>query len=128
MACAKLQFRNQDLMAAMLQGGQQLWQSAGQCDRQQGPSHKSAQQYADQVMCALCSVTTHLNMQQLAPQALQLVAASGIHQRHSTHQSNLRHLWVFHSWLLQHQLLDGQGLAGLVAQEQLQQGQQGAAQ
>jgi hypothetical protein len=37
-------------------------------------------------------------------------------------------LWVFHSWLLQHQLLDGQGLAGLVAQEQLQQGQQGAAQ
>jgi hypothetical protein len=35
---------------------------------------------------------------------------------------------VFHSWLLQHQLLDGQGLTGVLTQQQLQQGEQEAAQ
>jgi hypothetical protein len=33
---------------------------------------------------------------------------------------------VFHSWLVQHQLLDGEGLAGVLTQQQLLQGAQGA--
>jgi hypothetical protein len=36
-------------------------------------------------------------------------------------------LWVFHSWLFEHQILDGKGLAGLVTQQQLQQGAKEAA-
>jgi hypothetical protein len=32
-------------------------------------------------------------------------------------------LWLFHSWLLQRQLLGGQGLTGLLTQQQLQRGQ-----
>jgi hypothetical protein len=56
-----------------------------------------------------------------------LVVGSSIWQGSRTHPSNLRRLWVFHSWLLKHQLLDGKGLAGLVTQQQLQQGAKEAA-
>jgi hypothetical protein len=35
---------------------------------------------------------------------------------------------VFHSWLLQHQMLDGKGLTGVLTEQQLQQGKQEAAQ
>jgi hypothetical protein len=66
-------------------------------------------------------------MQLLAPQALQLVRASSISNRPSTHPANLRRLWVIHSCLLQHELVGGQGLTGLLTQQQLQQGQQESA-
>jgi hypothetical protein len=57
-----------------------------------------------------------------------LIVESGISKRPDTHPSNTSKLWVLHSWLLQHQLLDGKGLAGVLTQQQLQQGAQGVAQ
>lgn len=80
----------------------------------------------DLLLGSLCSAVARLDMQQLAPQALQLVTTSGIGHR-PTHKANLQRLWVFHSWLLQHQLAGGQGLTGLLTQQQLKQGQQEAA-
>jgi hypothetical protein len=56
-----------------------------------------------------------------------LVASGKVNQQRRMHPGSLRRLWVFHSWLLEHQLLDGRGLAGLVTQQQLQQGAKQAA-
>jgi hypothetical protein len=44
-----------------------------------------------------------------------------------SHPYNLRQLWAFHSWLVQHQLLDGKGLTGVLTRQQLQQGEKEAA-
>jgi hypothetical protein len=65
-----------------------------------------------------------LDMQQLAGPARDLVASSGVGQQAKIHVSHPRRLWVLHAWLLQHQLLDGRGLTGLVRNQHLQQGQQ----
>jgi hypothetical protein len=48
-------------------------------------------------------------------------------QQANIHVSVPRRLWVFHAWLLQHQLLDGRGLTGLVTDQQLRQGEKDAA-
>ena len=74
----------------------------------------------------LAASIAQLDMQQLAGPARDLVASSGVGQQANTHLSNLRRLWVFHAWLLQHQLLDGRGLTGLVTEQQLRQGQKDA--
>jgi hypothetical protein len=79
-------------------------------------------------VAAMCSLSVmQLIMRVLAGQACKLVVDSIIKQHGRTHPSNLRRLWVFHSWLLEHQLLDGKGLAGLVTEQQLQQGAKEAA-
>lgn len=65
-------------------------------------------------------------MPQLAGSMRELIAESGIKQRPKTHPSNLTKLWMFHSWLLQHQLLDGKGLTGVLTQQQLRDGAHGA--
>ena len=65
-------------------------------------------------------------MPQLAGPMQQIVVCSGIGERPRTHPSNLWKLWVFHSWLLRRQLLDGKGLAGVVTEQQLQQGEKDA--
>jgi hypothetical protein len=54
------------------------------------------------------------------------VVGSGVGQLPATHPGSLSKLWVFHSWLLQQQLLDGQGLTRLLTQQR-QHGVQGAA-
>jgi hypothetical protein len=128
-ACAKLQYRHPGLMAALLQHGQQLLLPASAEGRKQRTQQSNGSGPADKdtIVGKLCSAVTHLDMQQLAPQALQLVTISGIVRRAHSHPSNLRRLWLFHSWLLQHRLLDGQGLTGLLTQEQLQQGKREAA-
>jgi hypothetical protein len=66
-------------------------------------------------------------MRKLAGAARKLVADSkSVIPAHSG-AANLRKLWVFHSWLLEHQLLEGKALAGLVMAQQLQQGAEEAA-
>jgi hypothetical protein len=129
-ACDKLHFKHQGLVAAMLQRAQQLIQHAqvSRSGRKHGPSGSLVMGPVeiDRMLGRLCAAVADLNMQQLAPQAVQLVATSGIGQRRNTHPSNIRRLWVFHIWLLQHQLLDGKGLAGVLSQQQLQQGQHDA--
>jgi hypothetical protein len=73
---------------------------------------------------AQCSASiAKLDMQQLAGLAKELVVSSGVQQQPNSHPFTLRRLWVFHSWLLQHQLLDGKGLTGVLTQQQRQQGE-----
>jgi hypothetical protein len=73
-------------------------------------------------VAAFCYAIAQLNMQQLAEAATSLIARSGYGKQREAHVYDLQRLWVFHSWLLQHRLLDGKGLAGLLTQQQLQQG------
>jgi len=124
-ACARLQYRDYDFLQQLLQQGQRLLQlqpggMAGRL-RSLSPADKAK-------LAALCSRSiAQLDMQELAGATRALVTSSGIGTQPSTHPSNLRRLWVFHGWLLQHQLLDGKGLTGLLAEQQLQQGEKEAA-
>jgi len=122
-ACARLQYKNWDFLQQLLQKGQQLLQPGKKvgCIKPLSPADKVR-------LAAICSWSIALlDMQELAGTARALVASSGILKQPRTHPSNLRRLWMFHSWLLQHQLLDGKGLTGLLTEQQLQQGEKEAA-
>jgi hypothetical protein len=104
---------------------QQQQQQQQQHDKQPG-CHKALQLSAAErdSLAVVCSVSVaKLDMRNLGQLAKQLVIASGIAQQHSTHPSNPRRLYILHSWLLQHELLDGRGLLGVLTEGQLQQGQ-----
>jgi len=124
-SCAKLQCKDYGFLKQLLQQGQQLLQlqpgdRVGRL-RSLSPADKAS-------LAALSSLSiAQLDMQELAGAARVLVASSEIGKQPRTHPSNLRRLWVFHSWLLQHQLLDGKGLTGLLTEQQLQQGEKEAA-
>jgi hypothetical protein len=114
-ACARLQHRDEDFMRLLLQRGEHLLQQGG---RSRGLSNIEKAS-----LVALCCVSVALlDMRGLAGAACTLVASSNIMQNHQTGRANLRRLWVFHSWLLEHQLLDGRGLVGLMTEQQLQLG------
>jgi hypothetical protein len=121
-ACAQLQYWDEHFMSLLLQRSQQLLQ------RSRG-SHTRPLSAADRdSLAALCCISVaQLDMRGLAGAVRNIVASSGIGQQDRTHPSNTRRLWLFHSWLLEHQLLDGKGLAGLVTKQQLQQGAKGEA-
>jgi hypothetical protein len=121
-ACAQLQYQDEHFMRLLLQRGQQMLQLDR---RSQGKSVSQADKATIAALC--CSSVAHLDLRGLAGLARSLVADSSIGQQSRTHPSNMRRLWVFHSWLLEHQLLDGKGLAGLVTEQQLQQGEREAA-
>jgi len=124
-ACAQLQYRDYGFLQQLLQQGLQLLQlqpgeRVGRL-RPLSPADKAS-------LAALCSLSiAQLDMRELAGAAKALVASSGIGKQARTHPSNLWRLRVFHSWLLQHQLLDGQGLTGLLTEQQLQQGEKESA-
>jgi hypothetical protein len=67
-----------------------------------------------------------LNVQQLAGEVKAIVAGSVIARDTVVGAADLRFLWDVHAWLVQHQLLDGQGLAGLLTEQQLAEGRAGA--
>jgi hypothetical protein len=121
-ACAQLQYKDEHFMGLLLQRVQQLLQpNRGSRTRPLSPADK------DSLAALSCVSVAQLDMRVLAGAVRNIVASSGIGQRDRTHPSNLRRLWLFHSWLLEHQLLDGKGLAGLVEEQQLQQGEKDAA-
>lgn len=71
----------------------------------------------------LCSwAVARLGLQQLASPAHGLVVSSKVAGLPRLAPPSLRRLWVFHDWLLQHKLLDGRGLAGVLTEQQLLQG------
>jgi hypothetical protein len=127
-ACTALQYRDEAFLSLLLQQASVLLQQ-----QQQQPSRaRSGSRVlsaADRASLAamLAASTAQLDMQQLAGPARDLVASSEVGQQANTHKSNVWRLWQFHAWLLQHQLLDGRGLTGLVTEQQLRQGQQDAA-
>jgi hypothetical protein len=70
-----------------------------------------------------------LDMRQLAGDVKDLVAASDLKvatDEQASSAGNLAKLWEVHAWLVQHQLLDGQGLAGLLTEQQLAAGKAAA--
>jgi hypothetical protein len=121
-ACAELQYRDEHFIRLLLQRAEQVLQLSTRSRTRSLPEADR-----DSVAAICCLSLVLLDMRQLAGAARKLVADSNIQQHTRTHPSNLRRLWVFHSWLLGHKLLDEKGLAGLVTQRQLQQGAQEAA-
>jgi hypothetical protein len=125
-ACAVLKYRDEAFMRACLQRGLQiLGQEQQQPTNRQGRSSKGVSAAdGDQLAAVCCISVARLDMRSLAGPACELVSSSGVGQRPITHPWYLSKLWVFHSWLLQH---DGQGLARVLTQQQLQQGAKDAA-
>ena len=121
-ACAQLQYRDEHFMELLLQRAQQLLQpSRSKGSRSQVEADKAS------LIAQLSISVVLLDMRRYAGAARKLVADFNFVEQSGTHPSNLRRLWLFHSWLLEHQLLDGKGLAGLVTKQQLQQGAKEAA-
>jgi hypothetical protein len=126
-ACKVLQFRDGRLMAAVVKRSKQLLQQRGR-----------GQLYEGSLRCKLAAQVSYavaaLDLQQLADDVRELVIISGVAQQHDTDAGydvlptsnciagQLGMLWEVHAWLVQHRLLDGQGLAGLLSQQQLEQG------
>jgi hypothetical protein len=125
-ACALLQFKDTAFFSLLLQRASVLLLQQ-QTGRPRSSSRVlSAGDNADlAAMLSFC--VAQLDMQQLAGPARDLVASNGVGRHAKTRPSNLRRLWLLHSWLLQHKLLDGRGLTGLLTEQQLVQGQQEAA-
>ena len=119
--CIALQYRDETFMQACLQRGLQLL-GQQQPNRQGRSNRPLLAAERDKVVGICCLSVATLDLRSLAGPACELVSRSGIGQRVSAHKANLSKLWVFHSWLLQHQLLDGKGLTGMLMQQQLQQG------
>jgi hypothetical protein len=128
-ACAKLQIRDERFLLQILsQAGVVLCPGSSPAAAGSAKSSKRLKPRDIDSTVALCSMrVAEINMPQLAGPMRDLIAESGISKRPNTHPSNTGKLWVFHSWLLQHNLLDGKGLAGVLTQQQLQQGARGAA-
>jgi hypothetical protein len=76
----------------------------------------------------LVAVVSHavaaLDMQQLAADVKALVASSQRIVNYDAKSGKIGKLWEVHSWLVQQQLLDGQGLAGLLSEQQLAAGRE----
>lgn len=65
-------------------------------------------------------------MKHLAGDVRQLVASTRVAHSAKLIAADASMLWEVHQWLLQQQLLDGQGLAGLLSPQQLAAGQAAA--
>jgi hypothetical protein len=133
-ACRTLQYADCQLIAGVVQRSKQLLQQRGTNGLHEGSQRN---QLAAQVGSAVAA----LDLQQLAGDVLELIRLCGLAQHNADASSimtvgyagskqrsssgfagQLGMLWDVHCWLVQHQLLDGQGLAGLLSQQQLQQG------
>jgi hypothetical protein len=115
------------MQACLQRALQLLGQQQQQASNRQGRSSMPLPPGDKDGLAAYCaSAVARLDLQSLAGTAVELVSRSGIGQRSNTHPGNLSKLWLFHSWLLQLQLLDGKGLSGLLTKQQLQQGAKAA--
>lgn len=104
-ACKALQWKYQQLLEGVLQRSKQLLQQDGKHQM-----HVSARA---RLAATVSSAAAMLDMQQLAGDARALVASSRVAQDSRLNRGDASMLWEVHAWLVQHQLLDGRGLAGL---------------
>jgi hypothetical protein len=124
-ACALLQYRDEAFLSLLLQQASVLLQQ--QPGKARSSSRALSAEAKANLAAPLAAAVAQLDMQQLAGPARDLVASSGIGQRAKLHPADPRRLWLLHAWLLQHQLLDGRGVTGLVTEQHLLQGKQDAA-
>jgi hypothetical protein len=118
-ACEGLQLRQQQqLMSGAVQWSRQLLQ-------------QQQQQMSVALRVSMGAVVSKsvavLDMPQLAGDVTDLVAVSKVATDEHASSGNLAMLWEVHAWLVQHQLLDGQGIAGLLTEQQLAKGKAAAA-
>jgi hypothetical protein len=111
-ACKTLQHRDMQLMLSVVQHSQLLLQRRGK---------RNTRSFIA-MTAVVADAVAALNMQQLAGGVKDIIASSGVTTGSSLQPIDAGMLWDVHSWLVQHQLLDGQGLAGLLSQQQLEQG------
>jgi hypothetical protein len=111
-ACKTLQHRDTQLMLSALQQSKRLLQKRGA---------RNTRGVVGMTVVVADAVAA-LDMQQLAGDLRDIVASSGVTDVSSLHARDAGMLWEVHSWMVQQQLLDGQGLAGLLSQQQLEQG------
>jgi hypothetical protein len=110
-ACGELGHRDEQLMAALLAEVQQRLAVAGT---------SSNRSFNSQNLCNLCWAVAVLDLQQHAQQVLQLgKACSSIWS--SIEVEGQQQMWQVHTWLLDFDLVVGQGLQGSLTQQQLQQ-------
>ena len=127
-ACANLQYRDEAFLMQLLKQADALLRPRISATPAGSKSRKPLTPGNIDSMVSLCSLrVVQINLPQLAGPMRELVVECGIKQRSDTHPANIAKLWVFHSWLLQHQLLDGKGLSGVLTQQQLREGARGAA-
>lgn len=130
LTCAALNRRDEPFMQVLMQRTQAFLLDEQQRRGQSRPDDKpraGAGPPASASVASCCYAIAQLNMVQLAEAAKCLVVNSRVGAQQRSHPAELRRLWVLHSWLLQHQLLDGKGLTGVLTQQQLQQGAREAA-
>jgi hypothetical protein len=118
-ACKQLQHTDLKLVAGIVQRIKQLLQRQGAGHRLHGATPAG-------LTATIGNAVAALDMQQLAGGVRALVASSRLEPSSKLTQANAGMLWDVHAWLVQHQLLDGQGLAGLLSQQQLEQGRAAA--
>ncbi|KAF6263979.1 hypothetical protein COO60DRAFT_266345 [Scenedesmus sp. NREL 46B-D3] len=117
-ACRILQYKDQQLMALIVTRSKQVQQQQQQQQqrRQQlkHDPHDTRRQQEDMNLAAVVGYAIAvLDMQQLAGDVRELVASSRVTPKSRLGSADAGMLWEVHAWLVQHQLLDGRGLAGL---------------
>jgi hypothetical protein len=109
-ACGELGYRGKLLPGALLQQAVQLLQDSNMCS------------FKMQALCNLCWCAAVLDLQQCVPQVLQLAAAAEHMLSIAASKMDFCQLYQVHLWLLDSKLpAPGQGLLGVLSQQQLQQ-------
>lgn len=111
-ACAKLEYREERFLLQVLKRAGDLVRSSSSPSYARGrKGSKRLTPVEVDSLIGVCSLqVANINMPQLAGPMRDLIVDCGVRQRSDTHPANTTKLWLFHSWLLQHQLLDGKGL------------------
>jgi hypothetical protein len=107
---------HQQLIAAVFQRSLELMQQHG---RNQRPAKQKLQVAAAVHMCGLLLRSTQVAGYKADGDVRSLAASSGLSHSSLITSRRLRQLLNVHAWLVQHHLLDGQGLAGLLSEQQL---------
>jgi hypothetical protein len=110
-SCSVLQFKHEQLTAAALHRSLKLIRYHG---RNQLPASGKLG-----VAAVVGYAVASLDMQQMAGDVRELVASTCVAHSHFIKPPDAGLLWEAHAWMVQHQLLDGQGLAGLLCEQQL---------
>jgi hypothetical protein len=111
-ACKTLQHRDTQLMLSIVQHSKLLLKKRG----------SQSSRVLVRMTAVVADAVAALNMPQLADDVKDIVASSGVTDGSTLNRADAGMLWDVHSWLVQHQLLDGQGLVGLLSQQQLEHG------
>jgi hypothetical protein len=120
-ACGTLQLQQPQLLGQLIKRTQQLL-SPDQGGKNGPPKRRASGSDKLSNPAILGWAVAVLDMQHLAGDARRLVEAA-LQQLQGSQKDSMKGcgqlLWVLHSWLVQQQLLDGKGLAGVLTERQL---------